>query len=186
MGRFFIVFVFLFSAAIYDRGYRGRTYFKQTNHKESPVYSPFKTGRYSYQKRTMSKHTYKMLRSRLTYLKSLTSSKETIFEPLSGEKYYKPPENIAYTFPGNSRLAELKLQRSQIYKKFKYSEPTRENIQDLEDSIERPFRKENKAIPVTSENSCEKAIETRKKFMKTNDRNEEILYLKYKTMCEEK
>ena len=182
-----IFFLILFSIGLLGRGYSGRTYFKQNTVKDSPTFSPYKDSHHSHQKRTMSKHTYKLLRSRLTYLKSLISSKETSIDPLTGERIYHSPDNLAYTFPGNSRLTQTKFQRSQIYKKYRLGEPSPESIQELEDSIERPYRKVTRPeVPPSADNSCEKAIETRRKFMKTNDKKDEILYFKYKTMCEEK
>lgn len=187
MRRILVLFFALISIGLSGRGYSGKTNFKQNTVKDSPTYSPYKNSHHSYHKRTMSKHTYKLLRSRLTYLKSLVSSKETSIDPLTGERIYHSPDNLAYTFPGNSRLAQTKLQRSQIYKKYRLGEPSQESIQELEDSIERPYKKVTKpeSLP-TMDNSCEKAIETRRKFMKTNDKKDEVLYFKYKTMCEEK
>lgn len=186
MRGILIFFLSLFSIGLLARGYSGRTIFKQNTAKESPTFSPYKHRSHNNSKKRMSKHTYKLLRSRLTYLKSLISASETGNETLPGSKIYQSPGNLAFTFPGN-RHTYTKFQKSQIYNKYRLGERTPEDLKELEDSVERPYKKMNHTeVSSSMDNSCEKAIETRKKFMKTNNKKDEILYFKYKTMCEEK
>ena len=183
--RLVVIILLLFlSGNLLTRGYRGRSHYKNSYYKDSPVHR-FSMNSRSYgghhRKRHFSKHAYRMLKNRITYLKSLQASKEVSIDPVTGEKSYAYPET-SYTFPGSSNLIQGKFKKSKYYQKYVLTEPSG-NLEEIEKGVDK-VRKE--AEPPKIADSCERAIETRKKLMKKNDKKTEMQYLKYKTMCEEK
>ena len=181
--RSFIVLVLLFlSVSIFTRGYRGKSHYK-AHHKEhsSRVSYSSKHAR-SHRSKGFSRHAYRMLRSKITYLKTLQASKEVSIDPVTGDKIYAYPETT-FTFPGMN-VAQTKFKRSKYFQKYKIADMANNEVDTIEKNLNSTFIESN--TPPIPENSCEKAIETRKKLMKRNDKKTEVLYLKYRRMCEEK
>jgi hypothetical protein len=183
--RLFVVLVLLFlSGSIFARGYRGKSHYK-SHHKENShqkVVSYSSKQSHTNKQKRFSRHAYKMLRSKITYLKTLQASREVSIDPVTGDKIYAYPETPV-SFPVNN-VTQTKFKRSRYFQKYKVAELANNEVDTLEKNLESTFKESN--TPPTLENSCEKAIETRKKLMKKNDKKTEILYLKYRRMCEDK
>lgn len=129
----------------------------------------------------MSRHAYKQLRSRINYLKTLQASRELSIDPITGDRVYSYPEAIL-SFPGRHQVTQAKFKRSAFFQKYKLESNSYSDLDRLASNLEPPV----KETPTTVDNSCEKAIETRKIVQKKKDRKSEALYQKYKRMCEEK
>jgi hypothetical protein len=181
--RYFIILVLLFlSGSILSRGYRGKSHYKTHPKEHSPRITNSSKHTHSHKPKGFSRHAYKMLRSKITYLKTLQASKEVSIDPITGDKVYAYPET-SISFPGTS-VTQTKFKRSKFFQKYKMADLANNEIDTIEKNLDSSFIESN--TPPTLENSCEKAIETRKKLMKKNDKKTEILYLKYRRMCEDK
>ncbi|NBU99558.1 MAG: hypothetical protein EBS19_15345 [Spirochaetia bacterium] len=181
--RYLIVLVMLFlSVSILSRGYRGKSHYKSHYKKHSTRVSNYSNRAHSHKAKGFSRHAYKMLRSKITYLKTLQASKVISIDPNTGDKVYAYPETT-YSFPGTN-VTQTKFKRSKFFQKYKIGELANNEVDTIEKNLDSAFTESN--TPPILENSCEKAIETRKKLMRKNDKKTEILYLKYRRMCESK
>lgn len=179
-----VIVLFFLSVNIFARGYRsGRSNVVPNAHKKTHTTKhtssihPART----HHNRGMSRHAYKQLRSRIAYLKTLQASKEAFIDPQTGDRVYNYPEAII-SFPGK-QVTQAKFKRSAFFQKYRMGTAN----SDL-DLLERNLAPTEQVaeVPATIDNSCEKAIETRKLVEKKKDRKSEALYQKYKRMCEEK
>jgi hypothetical protein len=178
------IVLFFLSGSIFARGYRsGRSNVVPNAHKKiqstkhiSSVH-PART----HHNKGMSRHAYKQLRSRIAYLKTLQASKESFIDPRTGDRVYNYPEAII-SFPGK-QVTEAKFKRSAFFQKYKMGSSS-SDLALLEKNVTLP--EQGSEVTATIDNSCEKAIETRKIVERKKDRKSEALYQKYKRMCEEK
>jgi hypothetical protein len=179
-----VIVLFFLSVNVYARGYRsGRSNVVPHAHKkiQSTKHTSSVHSARTHHNKGMSRHAYKQLRSRIAYLKTLQASKEVFVDPQTGDRVYNYPEAII-SFPGK-QVTQAKFKRSAFFQKYRLG-TSHSDLDLLEKNLAPP--EHTSEVPATIDNSCEKAIETRKLVEKKKDRKSEALYQKYKRMCEEK